>query len=138
MFLDVAFNTEEVDHAVNKLKIKKSAGPDNLTAEHLKYGGNSIIVWLTEILNAIVDMEQIPACLKLGITIPIYKGRGKDPLNTNSYRGITINSAISKVLETLILDRLEPLFMEAGYHILTSQPTGRVYHVLMQFLPPRK
>ena len=114
VFLDVAFNTEEVDHAVNKLKIKKSAGPDNLTAEHLKYGGNSIIVWLTEILNAIVDMEQIPACLKLGITIPIYKGRGKDPLNTNSYRGITINSAISKVLETLILDRLEPLFMEAG------------------------
>ena len=114
VFLDVAFNTEEIDHAVNKLKIKKSAGLDNLTAEHLKYGGNSIIVWLTEILNAIVDMEQIPACLKLGITIPIYKGRGKDPLNTNSYRGITINSAISKVLETLILDRLEPLFMEAG------------------------
>ena len=49
-----------------------------------------------------------------GITIPIYKGGGKDSLNVNSYRGITLNSVISKVLETLILNRLEPLFMEAG------------------------
>ena len=44
----------------------------------------------------------------------MYKGGGKDPLNANSYRGITLNSVISKVLETLILNRLEPLFMEAG------------------------
>ena len=114
MFLDVGFGAEEVRDTVCRMKIKKSAGLDNLTAEHLKYGGNCIIIWLTEILNAIVDTEQIPACLKLGITIPIYKGGGKDPLNANSYRGITINSVISKVLDTLILDRLEPLFVEGG------------------------
>ena len=104
MFLDIGFSTEEVISAVTKMKIKKSAGEDGLAAEHLKYGGNCIIVWLAEILNAIVDSEQIPVCLKLGKTIPIYKGGGKDPLNVNSYRGITINSVISKVLETLILN----------------------------------
>lgn len=49
-----------------------------------------------EILNAIIDVEQILPSLNLAITVPVYKGRGKDPLNTNSYRGITINSAISK------------------------------------------
>lgn len=114
VFLDVPFSTEEVEHTVNKLKLKKSAGPDNLTAEHLKLGGQAIITWLTEILNSIIEVEQISLCLKLGITIPVYKGGGKDPLNTNSYRGITLNSVISKVLETLILNRLEPLFMEAG------------------------
>ena len=114
VFLDVPFSTEEVEHTVNKMKLKKSAGPDNLTAEHLKFGGQTIITWLTEILNSIVDVELIPSCLKLGITIPVYKGGGKDPLNANSYRGITLNSVVSKVLETLILNRLEPLFMEAG------------------------
>ena len=92
---------------MNKMKLKKSAGPDNLTAEHLKFGGQAIITWLTEILNSIVDVEQIPSCLK---TIPGLQG-GKDPLN---YSGITLNSVISKVLESLILNRLEPLFMEAG------------------------
>ena len=54
------------------------------------------------------------ARLKQGITIPIYKGGGKDPLDVNSYRGITLNLVISKVLESLILGRLEPPFMEAG------------------------
>ena len=35
----------------------------------------------------------------------------EDPLDVNSYRGITLNSAVLKVLESLILDRLEPIFM---------------------------
>ena len=61
-----------------------------------------------------IEAEQVPAYLKLGITIPIYKGGGKDPLDVNSYRGITLNSVTSKVLESPILDRLEPLFVEAG------------------------
>ena len=60
VFLDVAFCTEEVEHTQNKMKLKKSAGPDNLTAEHLKFGGQTIITWLTEILNSIVDVERIP------------------------------------------------------------------------------
>ena len=100
VFLDIPFSTEEVEYTVNKMKLKKSAGQDNLTAEHLKFGGQTIITWLTEILNSIVDVERIPSCLKLGITIPVYKGGGKDPLNANNYRGITLNSVISKVLKT--------------------------------------
>ena len=111
VFLDVPFTIEEVGKAVNRMKLMKSAGPDDLMAEHLKYGGHSIVMWLTGILNSIVE---VPTCLKLGITIPIYKGGGKDPLDVSSYRGITLNSVLSKVLETLILNRLEPLFMEAG------------------------
>ena len=91
------------------MKIKKLAGEDGLTAEHLEYESNCIIVWLAENLNAIVDSEQIAACLKLGITIPIYKGGGKDPLNVNSYRG---NCVISKVLVIRTLNRLEPLFID--------------------------
>ena len=49
----------------------------------------------------------MPACLKLGVTIHIYKDGGKDPLDVNSYRGITLNSVINNVLEPL---RLELLF----------------------------
>ena len=138
VFLDVPFSTEEVEHTVNKMKLKKSAGPDNLTAEHLKFGGQAIITWLTEILNSIVDVEQIPSCLKLGITIPVYKGGGKDPLNTNSYRGITLNSVISKVLETLILNRLEPLFMEAGLPHPNQSAYRKCVSVQTQFFPPKK
>ena len=44
-FLDVPFTIEEVEHAVNRMKLK-SAGLDSLTAEPLMYGGQSIIKWL--------------------------------------------------------------------------------------------
>ena len=58
---------EEVEHAVNRMKPKKSAGPDDLTPEHLTYGGQSIIKWLTGILNSVIVVEQVPMCLKQGI-----------------------------------------------------------------------
>ena len=31
----------------------KSAGPDALQGEHLKFGGNAVVVWLKEVLNAL-------------------------------------------------------------------------------------
>ena len=74
VFLDVPFTIEEVGNAVNRMKLIKSA---DLMAEYLKYGGRSIVMWLTGILNSIVEVEQVPTSLKLGTTIPIYKGGGR-------------------------------------------------------------
>ena len=114
-FSDVPFSVEEVLCILQKkMKLKKASGLDDLTTEHLRYGGPTIAIWLTEVLNSIVELEQILATFKQGITIPIYKGGGKDPLDVNSYRGNTLNSAVSKVLEYLILDRLELLFSDSG------------------------
>jgi len=48
------------------------------------------------------------------VIVPVYKGGGKDPLRTDSYRGITLTSVMSKALEVLMLERLEMVFMEAG------------------------
>ena len=70
--------------------------------------------WLTCILNAAVELEAVPDALKSGLVIPIYKGAGKDPLCLDSYRGITITSVISKVLESLLLERMESTFVDAG------------------------
>ena len=50
----------------------------------------------------------------MGIVIPVYKGGGKDPLDTNSYRGITLTSVIAKVLESLVLARLRDHLTERG------------------------
>ena len=58
-------------------------------AEHLKYGGPILRRWIEQICNSIADLESVPDSLKTGIIIPVYKGGGKDPLDTNSYRGIT-------------------------------------------------
>ena len=70
MLLDVPFSAEEVSRAVSKLKCRKAAGPDGLVAEHLKAGGESVVIWLMNILNAIVEMEVVPDVLKRGLVVP--------------------------------------------------------------------
>ena len=56
-----------------------------------------------QVCNAAVELETIPDVLKLGVINPVYKGNGHDPLDTNSYREITLSSVLSKILELLLL-----------------------------------
>ena len=48
LFLDFPFSTDEVTLAINRMKLKKSPGPDNLTSEHFRFSGHSVVTWLTE------------------------------------------------------------------------------------------
>ena len=59
----------------------------------------------------------MPNSLKLGIVTPIYKGSGKDSLNTNSYREITLTPVLAKVLESLILNHLQDVLLERIPHL---------------------
>ena len=104
---------EEVEQAVLRLK-KKAAGPDGLTVEHLQEAGSDIQIWLRNVLNAIIELEEVPSALKSGIVIPVYKGSGRDPGLTDSYRGVTLSSVIVKLLEMLVLSRMSVLLSEAG------------------------
>ena len=82
------------------------------------------MMWLT---NSIIKLEQIPPSLKSGIIIPVCKGGGKE--DVNSYRGITLNSGISKVLEHLIC--LLPCSLKQAYHIQINLHIGKKYPVQM-------
>ena len=110
--LDTDISIEEVEAAVKSLKLGKSGSADKLNPEHLKYGGHTLHSWLLRIFTAVV---HIPPSLKLGVIIPIYKGKGRDLLNPNSYRGITLTSVISKCLERIILNRMELPLKEGGF-----------------------
>ncbi len=115
--LDVPFSLEEVVNAVMKLKLRKSGGPDGIIAEHLRWGGETLHLWLLRMLNSIIKMEEIPPfnLFKSGLLCPVYKGGGKDPFLTTNYRGITMNSVLLKVLEILVLSRMKGCLAEAGF-----------------------
>ena len=61
---------------------------------------------LTRLFNAIVLSGHIPPVFRQGHVIPIPKGHTKDLFNPPNYRGITILSNLSKVLEKLTLLRI--------------------------------
>ena len=113
--LDSEILVEEVEVALRLLKLGRSKGADGLSAEHLIYGGTAIVLWLKKIFNRIISLEEVPSCLKEGVIIPVYKGKGKDPMVTHSYRGITLSSVIAKTFEIVILNRMSPVLDRLGF-----------------------
>ena len=118
--IDEEFSTEEIEVSIRKLKPNKAGGHDGLLSEHIKFGGPLLTLWLKEIFCTFSRLEQIPPSLLTGIICPIYKGRGKDPLACNSYRGITITSVLMKIFEYTLLNRLLPVLKEFGHPSLTQ------------------
>ena len=57
---------------------------------------------LHAVLTAVWHSGTIPSHWKKGLIIPIWKGRGDDQ-DCNNYRGITLLSALGKVLAHLLL-----------------------------------
>ena len=112
--IETPFTIEEIDAVVSKLHNGKAVGHDDVTPEHMKFGGSSLRTWFCQILNVIVAQETIPACFQKGILIPCYKRKGIDRLVCNSYTGITLLPVFSKFLEKIILMRSLPELRDHG------------------------
>ena len=97
---------EEVRSIIHSLPLKKAAGPDHVTNEHLKFGGSILPPILSSLFNAILISGHIPTPFKLGLIIPIPKGHDKDLSIPTNYRGITLLSVIGKVFEKVLLHRV--------------------------------
>ena len=91
--LDWDVTVEEIQGMIKKLKKGKSPGPDGMVSEHILFGGGTLILWLKHMFNSIIRCESIPSCFKFGVTTSIHKGKGKDPLNRGSYRGIEVQDS---------------------------------------------
>ena len=119
MFL---FCSEEIDGALRKLKSGKSAGHDLLQLEHLKHGGEALKIWIQQVCNAIVELESMPNSLKLRIVTPIYKRVERIPSTSTATEGSPSHQCLPKLLESLILNRLQDVLLERG--ILHLNQTG--------------
>ena len=95
---------EEVEIAVASLKKGKSAGVDNIPAELVQAGGETMIDVLTEICNRIWRTGEWPTPWTQSLIITLPK-KGNLQLCQN-YRTISLISHSSKVILKVILNRL--------------------------------
>ena len=99
------FSETEVERAINRAPVRKAAGPDRITYEHLK-GALPVIRYTTTLLfNAILSKMTVPRVWKTSIMKILFKGKGSktDP---NNYRGISLLDCLYKVLTHLLNNRL--------------------------------
>ena len=102
------FSPEDVKVAIKKLSGNKSVGCDGLPAEAYKHAHPIIHELLAAIYNACLMHRFLPESLLLVHLIPLIKNKLKDHSDPGNYRPIAITTISSKILESLLLVKLEP------------------------------
>ena len=97
-------SADDVQLAVAKLKNRKSPGPDEITNEMLKYGGETLCAELALLFNKILENGEVPESWKHSFTIPIFK-KG-DRKVCDNYRGITLLSAALKLFTKILSEAI--------------------------------
>src|SRR5215831_10162697 len=96
----------EVESAIKKLKSHKSPGMDQIPAELIKAGGETLCCAIHKLIISIWNKEELPEEWKESIIVPIYK-KG-DKADCNNYRGISLLPTTYKIMSNILLSRLIP------------------------------
>lgn len=121
--LDAATYTTpiELKAIIRRLKTSKAPGIDGIQNILLKKLPLQAIVLLTKTINGCIKIGYFPTAFKCAKVLPIPKP-GKDPKLPTSYRPISLLSSLGKVLERVILARLNA-FTERE-NVLASEQFG--------------
>lgn len=98
-------NPSELLSIIKNLKTNKAPGIDQIPNIVLKNLSKKSLILLTKIINGILKYSYFPNIWKIAKIIPVHK-IGKSPFNNTSYRPISLLSALSKIVEKIILIRL--------------------------------
>ena len=79
-------SASEVELAIEKLKIHKSPGIDQILAELIKAGSRTICLEIYKLITSVWKKAKLPEEWKESIIVPIHKNG--DKRDCNNYRGI--------------------------------------------------
>jgi hypothetical protein len=93
----------ELEIATEKFKRYKSPGIDQIPAELIQAGGNTLRSEIHKRINCIWNKEELPEQWKESIIVPVYKK--SDKTDCSNYRGISLLSTSYKILSNILLSR---------------------------------
>ena len=110
--LDDIISDTELEKAIKGLKNGKSCGPDMISNEMLKYGGQGLKEAVRHLFNLILDAGEYPKQWRKSIITPIFKcGSRMDPTN---YRGVAVSDSMGKLFSKLLNTRISDYMHKNG------------------------
>ena len=101
---EVHIRSRKVKRVLAKLDIKKSSGPDGISARVLEICSSSLVKPLRYLLYISFKSGKFPSCWKIANAQPVLK-KG-DPSDPGNYRPIAICSNLVKVMESILNHKL--------------------------------
>ena len=99
-------NEHELRQIVKGLKNNKAVGNDGIPSEVFKFVSEQLLTMMSILISGCMLTFKLPNSLMHEVIIPLLKCKSKDPADVNNYRPIVIATALSKVLEQVLLSRL--------------------------------
>ena len=96
---------EETLKAIDSLKPTMSAGPDRISNRLIKSLKFNICTPFAKVANISLETGTFPSLWKQGNVIPIHKKESR--LNPSNYRPVSLMSNLEKLLELLVLWKIE-------------------------------
>ena len=98
--------SSDISDLISKLNNNCAPGIDGLTTEHLSFGKSEVLCKvLAALLSNILSWQMVPDTFQIGLIIPVLKRPSLNPNDVSSFRPITLSSALSKLLELLLLPK---------------------------------
>lgn len=98
---------------LHHLDVRKSVGPDGLSARFLKVVAEQIVTPLTKIYNKSLESGVVPQSWKCSNVTPVHKGGShNDPGN---FWSISVVPIVAKILERIVSNQLYSFFEENEY-----------------------
>jgi hypothetical protein len=99
-------SASEIEDSIGKLKRYKFPAVDQIPAELIQAGGETLHSEIHKLIKLIWNEEELPHQWKESVVVPSHK-KG-DKTDCSSYRGISLLSTSYKILSNILLTRLTP------------------------------
>ena len=103
---DIIVKNEEIEKIIKELKNNKAPGPDKIKAEILKNTKDIWIPYLARLYTHCFKQKIFPKIWKSAKLIILLKNPDKEKTNIKSYRPICLLNLFGKILEKLIVNRI--------------------------------
>lgn len=97
---------KEVLQAIAQLADNKESGSDKISAEHLIYASPRAAILLAICVTGFMTHGVLPDSMLSVPLVPVIKDKAGKVGSMDNYRPIALASVLSKVLESILLDRL--------------------------------
>ena len=129
-------SVSELSHIIDNLQRNKSCGLDGIYAEHLIYASHRLKTLLSLFTSSCFTHGFLPRSLLDILLVPIIKDKSGSITSRDNYRPIALASVLSKVVEKLLLQRMEDtLFTSANqFGFKKDHSTDQCVYVLKEII----
>ena len=102
----------------------------SIDSEHIRFAEPNLWILLHQLFQDFLNAFSACDDLKIGIILPLFKGKGTKANTKDNYRGITLFPTLCKIYEMILLNRLEKYASQMGSFSKCSLAFKRVWDAL--------